>query len=479
MNLHPLSVPYRVLENASRLVFIAIFSLVSSSSGGGPSPLVFLGILLFGTAAAIAWEVAYVGRFAYDLTADTLDIDSGVFSRRAREIPYERIQNVDITQNVVQRALGIAEVSIETAGGSDTEANLRYVSRAEADRLQRELSDRTGRTSPDEAEGEPAAAETLFAISERELGVLGLVSADLRVLGLVTVALSTVAPRLAREFAPPFNLVSLAGPAVALLAILAFWAVSAVSSALRYWGFRLSRDDGDLRYERGLLQRYNGSIPVEKVQTLRLQENVLARVLGYATLVVETAGYGPGNGDGQAQSAVPIAKRERALALARELEPVGDLSFSRPPKRARTRYVARYGTAVAGLTAALWVVETLTGLVPLWYLAAALLVLVVPAAHLTWANRGYHVDDEYVVTRNGFWRRETVVVPYDRVQTVTNTQTVFQRRRRLGSLVVDTASSGGLFGTEAVAVDIDATRADDLRETVAERFRRAVGSGRL
>jgi putative membrane protein len=469
VNLDGRSVPYRVLENASRLVFVALFGVVSSTSSGGsfdPGPL--LVIVALGTAAIVGWELAYVRRYTYELTEETFDIESGVLSRREREIPYERVQNVDISQNVVQRALDIAEVRLETAGGSGSEAALKYVSRAEADRLQEALS-RRKRPSTDDGRDVAVDDKTLFVLSRRELGVLGLVSADLRLLGLATIGLSAVAPTLARRLTPTVDLVSLAGPSLALAGLAGLWVVSAVAAMSRYWSFRLDRGDEELRYERGLIQRYNGTIPLSKVQTLRLRENVLARMLGYANLVVETAGYGPGD-DGGAQSAVPLAERDRALALARTLEPVGELSFTRPPKRARTRYAIRYGLAVGALVAVLGAIDAVTGALGPWYVAAGLFALVLPAAHLTWVNRGYDIDEDYVVTRSGFWRRETVVVPYDRVQTVENSQTVFQRRRSLGTLVVDTASSGGVFGTAAAAIDIDAGAAERLREAVVERF---------
>ncbi|MFT4880407.1 MAG: putative membrane protein [Salinirussus sp.] len=480
MRLSPRSVPVRVLENGGRVVFFAAVGIVSSSGGNLPPLSVVAGIVVLAAGLVAVWQTAYVRRFSYEVTENTLDIDSGVLSRREREIPYERVQNVDISENVLQRLLGLAQVRIETAGGSGTEARLRYVTRTEAGRLQELLGERKRRVAGEADSGVVAddtgaatETETLFSLSGRELGILGVVSADLRLLGLASVVLSGSAPQVAARLQPGPNLVSLAGPALALLGLLGLWVISAVTAVLRFYSFELRRRAGELRYERGLLQRYSGTIPVDKVQTLRLRENVLARALGYATLVIETAGYGPGQ-DGGAQSAVPLAKRERALALAREVEPVGALEFRRPPKRARTRYAARYTLAVTGLLAGLWVVNTLTGRLPLWYLAAGLLAAVPPAAHLAWRHRGYHVGDAHFVARNGFWRRETVVVPYDRVQTVADSQSAFQRRRDLGTVRVDTASSGGFFGSAAAAVDIDGDFSEELRERVHGRFLRAL-----
>jgi putative membrane protein len=469
MKLHPRSVPYRVAENGVRLAGLVLFGVVTSASTG-PDPVAGgtgVGLVALARARTFGGELARHHRYDYELTADTLDIRSGVLSRREREIPYERVQNVDVAQTVVQRALDIAAVRIETAGGSGSEAHLRYVGRAEADRLQNEVS---RRKRPTADEDEPDRGTHLFTLSEREHLVLGVVSADLRLLGLLTVGLSVFAPRLARGVAPQYDLVSLFGPGVAVAAIAGFWVLSGLLQILRYYGFTLTRREDELRYERGLLQRYTGTIPLPKVQTVTLRENVLARAAGYGSLVIQTAGRAA-SGDGDTvESAVPIAKRDRALALAREVEPFGDVSLKRPPKRARTRYAVRYALGLLAVVAVLRAAHAATGAVSLWYLPLAGLVAVPVAAHLAWAHKGYHVDDEYVVTRNGFWRRRTMVVPSDRVQTIFSSQTVFQRRRDLGTVTVDTAGGGGLGAGDAVAVDIDAGTADRLRERVAENL---------
>ena len=477
MKLDRRSIPYRILANGGRIVGILIFSLVTSASSGGTllGNLLFLfGLVVVGVALGVGWELARFRRFDYDLTADTFDLRSGVFSRREREIPYHRIQNVDIGQNVIQRGLGIAEVSLETAGGGSTEAQLRYVSREEANRLQDEISRRKRGSAPEE-DTETAAGETLFALSEREHVVLGVVSADFRFLGALSVIASVLAPQIAEAFAPETELLLVFGPATALVGLVAFWMLTGFLQVLRYYGFELTQRGDELRYERWLLQRYSGTVPLSKVQTVSIQENVLARALGYASVVIQTAGYAPGQDGSQVESAVPIANRDRAFSLARAVEPFDEIEFERPPTRARTRYIARYTLALLGVTGLLRLGHAVTDALSLWYVPLAALLAVPVAAHLKWKHLGYYADDDHVVTRRGFWRRRTVVVPYDRVQTVLSSQTVFQRRRSLGTVTVDTAGSGGFASGDAVAVDIDTTVAEELRETLAASLQRALG----
>lgn len=487
MKLDRRSIPYRVIENGIALAAVAVFGFLGPTADQGLlGILVGAGIVLVGLVAVVGWQVARWRRFEYELSSDTFDIASGIFSRRHREIPYERIQNVDISQNPIHRLLDIAEVRLETAGGSQSEARLRFVSTAEADRLQDAITERKRR---DRAEGgertEAAPTESeLFELQNSELWILGAVTADLRLLGLLATVAPFVLPAVFEQIDATLTLLLIGGAVLVLGSTLALWVASGVYAILRYYGFRLFREGDELRYERGLLQRYSGSIPIEKIQTVSLAENVLARQLGYASVQIGTAGYAPGQSQTQrVQSAVPIAERDRALSLARQVEPFGDFDFERPPTRARRRYLVRYSLVVLGFVAVLGAVDFWTAWLPLWPAAAVLLVLVPPAAHLKWANLGYHAGDRHIVTRKGFWVRKTTVVPYHRIQTVLRSRTIFQRRRSLGTLVVDTAAGGGLRGSDAVALDIDADRAGEflveldghLQTALAER-RGRVGS---
>jgi putative membrane protein len=484
--LHPLSIPYRIVENGIGIVLILLFAggptfdAIADVVGVGPA--VALGLVI--VAAVVGYGIAYYRRFEYELTADTFDIRSGVLARRVREIPLRRIQNVDISQNVLQRALGIAEVRLETAGASGSEAHLKFVSEDRAGRLQREIS----RLSRSDAEGvaEAERFETVFEITERELGLLALVSADLRLVSALFFGASLFAPStvsmLGPEvffFGPETILGALFGPLVALGTILVLALVYGVVNATVYYGFRLHRAAAELRYERGLLQRYSGTIPLAKIQSLTITENVLMRALGYASLDIETAGRGGGDGDrGTSQSAIPLAERTRVFELANSLEAVGELTFERPPKRARQRYAVRYAGALALLASALYLVQTGLETSLFWWAPLGALVLVPLAAHLQWKHRGYHVGEDHVVTRNGFWVRRVTIVPYYRVQTVLSSETVFQRRRRLGTVTIDTAGARSLLGNDAKAVDVGTETIETLREQIAELLYDALGRQR-
>ncbi len=480
--LHPTSVAVRSVSRSlnTGLMFFIVGLLAAPGSATG-NLLLIGGMVLAGILVGIVYEFAYYQRFRYELTTDTFDVTSGVLARRDREVPLGRIQNVDVRQTLLSRTLGLAAVHVETAGGGQTEVTLQYVDEEDARRLRRQLrrgdgDADTSETASEEDRSVDEEEELLFEMEPRELAILSAFTIDPGASLLGGIALSfasgfdpgTLIPFDLLEDLPGTGLIAIAWGV--LLFLVAAWIISALLTLNRYYGFRLTRVDDELYYERGLLQRYSGTIPLDKVQTLTITESVPFRWFGYGSLAVETAGYAPGQGGRGTDSAIPLAGRDRVLTLARSIEPFSDLEFERPPRRARERYAVRYGLVVATLVAAGYLVVTWTALDARWYGLAMLSVLVPVAAHLKWANRGHRLDDGALLTRTGFVRRTTKVVPDYRVQSIVHTQTVFQRRRRLANVTADTASSAAFFGRAGTAYDIDADRGLELQAAIEERL---------
>jgi membrane protein YdbS with pleckstrin-like domain len=54
----------------------------------------------------------------YEFTKESLKIEKGVIIKKYKSIPYERIQNVDITRGIIARIVGFSTIDIQTAGYS-------------------------------------------------------------------------------------------------------------------------------------------------------------------------------------------------------------------------------------------------------------------------------------------------------------------------------------------------------------------------
>ncbi|WP_254862925.1 PH domain-containing protein [Halovivax gelatinilyticus] len=559
--LHPLSAVFLALNRGVAGLFILFFL---TSIVGGAIDVPFTGLPIFAAAIGFflgaAYGVAYYYRFGYELRDDTFDIASGVISRRSREIPYRRIQNVDIRQGVLFQLLGFATVTIETAGGGGSEGSLNFVSEDEAATLQHDIRKRTATATnnrkaarsrdseagvessepareaetdreversvkgpdgpadadvspddptraydrpgspdadpvrPDDARRESDAAfdtgyrtRKLFALNSRELLLYSFASFRPAALAAAGFLLFFGGEALLRYFllaAQPLGGPETIGAgttssylvlsAVSMVhAVAITYLLSVLYSFVSYYGFRLGKAGDDLVYERGLLQRYSGSIPLEKVQSVTISDNPIQRYIEYAGLWVETAGYGP-DSNGGSQSAVPLARLPRVHQFTERLTEIEPPTFERPTTVARRRYLARFTIVVTVLLVLAAVTSVVVDQFQSWWLVAALYVFVPPAAHLKWKHLGYYVGEDHLVIREGFWQRRTTVIPYYRVQTVSTRRSIFQRRLGLASLVVDTASSRTFFWSTPTIHDIDLAVSRSIHETTRERLQVAL-----
>jgi membrane protein YdbS with pleckstrin-like domain len=60
-------------------------------------------------------NMAY-NRWFYEFTKDGLKIERGIIWKKYSNIPYERIQNVDVTRGIIARIFGFSTLNIQTAG---------------------------------------------------------------------------------------------------------------------------------------------------------------------------------------------------------------------------------------------------------------------------------------------------------------------------------------------------------------------------
>ena len=100
-----------------------------------------------------------------------------------------------------------------------------------------------------------------------------------------------------------------------------WWPSSAGVSlgALRLNRFTLIRDGDVLRNSRGLLGKQTATIPVDRVQAVRIVEGFWRMLLGYCSLQVEVAGIGRVNAN--QRMLFPLVRTDRAESLIRRALP--------------------------------------------------------------------------------------------------------------------------------------------------------------
>lgn len=471
--LHPLTFLFQAFDEGQGFALPAL--LGGAWAGGGHMARMAVWMLALLVVPSVLWAVAEYLAFRFRLAGADLVLDYGVLRRHHRVIPLSRVQSIDVRQSALQRLLGVAELHVETAGGEATEAVLSVLDASEAEALRAELLSRRSAAEPSSV-GEPP--RMLARLSARDLALAGATSNEAGVvaallLGAVELAYqfglwrwpgldlhALVSDRPAMDL---FRTAALVGAAILLLA----WAFSIAGALLGYHGFTVERTREELRKRYGAIARREASIPLERVQAVKVRESLLRRPLGLVALEIETAGAAPGRGHHRgAEAYLPLARTgdvpRLVAAVLAELD-YGALRFRPVHPRARRRAFVRYAAALFGVTAILvfasgWAWLWLSSLAPLAWVAARLHV-----RHL-----GYAIAPGYVALRAGFLNRTTWLIPERRVQTLHLRETAFQRRLGLATLGVDTAAG------EAKVVDLDVREA---RALLAHLARAATGPG--
>jgi putative membrane protein len=183
----------------------------------------------------------------------------------------------------------------------------------------------------------------------------------------------------------------------ALLAVA--WLLSTAGVVVAFHAFTVARDEGRLRVRRGLLQRRETTIPVERVRAVSLVEGVLRRPFGLATLRIEVIGHAAE--PTAAQTLFPLLRRDEARAMLDALLPeLADNpdGLERPPARALRRYVLPWALLPLPL---------------LYFTPWALLLAPLGAAYGVARHRaaGWRLADGRLAVRSLLLARVTVLAP--------------------------------------------------------------------
>ncbi|WP_309114960.1 PH domain-containing protein [Saccharothrix sp.] len=432
---------------------------------------VFLGLLLLGRGET--WRIlASVGVIVaivvfgllrwvttrYRITADQVELHTGLFVRKRLAVPRDRIRTVDLTAKLGHRLFGLSAIRVGTGQrdqpGEDG-LTLDAVSSAEAERLRVLLLTRTTTTAapePKAAEGTVLSTWDTRWLRYAPLTLSGLVAVgalfglvvnyarelDVEVLGPMTDLAHWVVEQ------PIWLTVSVFTGAVLLIAGLG----SVLVYVVQFWGYRLTREPDDtVRVQRGLLTTRSVSVAEQRLRGVEIEEPLLLRAGRGAHAKTVTTGLGRKGESNLLLPPAPITEAHRvsALVLHQPTSPT-QATLRRHPIAALRRRVIRAITPVLVLTA------VVAYLAPSWtWLPIALLPVSALLAWDRYRSLGHALTDRYLLARQGSVIRETVALQRTGIIGWRISRSFFQRRSGLVTISATTAAGDGAYHVVDVA----------------------------
>ncbi|AZB41375.1 hypothetical protein CEF21_03065 [Bacillus sp. FJAT-42376] len=458
--LHPAAAIINFLKLLKEMIIPLVIFIFANRADG------MLGLLMYGGAGLfllllIVFSVIKWLKFTYRIEEDELRIEQGLFVKQKRFVPLERVQTIHTRAGVIQQLFGLVRLEIETAsGGPETEIELTAISKSQAAAIKKALYERkqiithSGASGVEGADPVPEKRH-LYKMTQKELIIGAATSSGI---GVVVSAIFAFGSQL-DEVLPVdsilkrFEFLTHSGAAflafIIFLGFLTAWLLSMAGIILKYARFSLEKTEEDLVISRGLLEKSQMTIPVKRIQAVKITENPLRQPLGYATVQVICAG-GKADSDGLSAAIFPFVKKRDAKRLLDEFLPQYAYSTEKisVPKRAKRKYVFRY-TWPAIIPAAV--------LIYFFHYWGLLSILLVPLfslfGYMAYKDTGYRLDGSQLTFYARAVSKYMVILPKKRMQEFQIHQHFFQKRGDLAT--ARTAVMSNVTGAHFTIKDLE------------------------
>lgn len=470
--MHPIAIFQLFLSQLKDIIFpfVALFFIGGKPSEWGPINFLISGVILiiFLTLGFLSWFY-----FSYYVVGRELRIENGIFVKKKRYIPFERIQSLDFTEGILHRPFGLVKVKIETAGGTDeAEAQLIAISKKDAAELKRYIQQQKREYTADQHDGELVEKEEqektiLYQLKGKELIILASTSGGVGVIVSAIIAFLLQFDELIPYDAVMGYMKQFITNGIAFISLIIFaiflllWVVSLVVTMLKYSNFMLVKGERDLIITRGLLEKKQITIPLQRIQAIKIKENILRQPFQLASVYIISASGSLTDNESTDVVAIPLIKRKKIATLIQQMvsEYVLPEKFISPPKHALGRYLIKsiwFGFIFPIPVACIY-------FFPPWgYLSLLLIIFFLLSGYISYQSAGWSLDGKQLTISSRQIDKVTLIMKKNRIQSLDYTEGIWQRKGDLASVHGVVAS--GLGGTHASVADIKKEDVDRIYE---------------
>ncbi|WP_154222277.1 PH domain-containing protein [Marinicella rhabdoformis] len=457
ISLHPSSPLFIFFEAVKKL----IVPLVASYYLGGThysGEWVFYGI----AALASIGTIAQYWFYHYWLEEDRIVVKSGILFKSLRQVPYDRIQNVNIEKNPLHNIFKVATLQIESASGSKPEAIIRVINRQQVEDIQHAIKhagnnlqkEHTHQQDDDVPPAKEATLETepLLQMSSGDVTRYGSIHWQALIPLAAVFGFAMQSEQLQHQFANfllglvmQIKTMTMIESKVinyavfGVITLFAVWLVSIIMAHLKLHGFTLREENKKLHAEMGLLTRLTANIPIKRIQLIRIKNSILHQLIKRQSISMETAGGVTAQTGMVMRWIAPMIKPNEVNPLIQTIEPhinMADLEWQSLSARAWIRLlkkISAFLTVLIALLSVVWTTQAAFALLsfPLWLWYAK-----------AWTKKARFAHNDHLIAfRSGILFHTISVVKINKIQTIHLSESPFDRRNNHGKLWIDTAGS--------------------------------------
>lgn len=403
-------------------------------------------------------------KFRFSIQEDAFHLDHGVIKLSHVEVPFERIQNINLQQNLLQQVLNVVGFDIETAGEGTAEIKIKALDKDFATALKSKLIEEKQKAQGDELnpENNEEASETqdkthstedslLFQLDFKSLIKVGVSSNLFKGVGLL-IAFFAYLYNFVMDFLTnifDFNLEedftnripeTLTFTAFLILSVIIIgFLITILTTVFKYFNLKIIKNQKNYEVEYGLFKRVNKVIKKTKTQIFEIRTNPIKNFFNIRSVFVSQASSTQLT-EKQKIGLVGLSEKNLGILFKSlfELE-LKDLRFEiyGSQNRLFLRYFYKNLALITGLSIAAYFVYfnwvSISGLLMIFLVLSWLAFLRVKKS-----NIGF--NSELISVRKGSIDTKFKIIEIHKLQSVRLSRNIFQQYNGHADLVLETAS---------------------------------------
>lgn len=410
--------------------------------------------LLIGVVAYLRYR-----NFTFFLDEDKQEfvIHSGILSKKRLSIGLDKIQQVSINQNIIQKLIGVYSLDVDTAGSGGKEVGIRAIDHNSAQILKARLLEReTERSETDPTSEVPEEnIKPIIKISLASLLKVGITSNYGRSLGILIAFFFTIYDNV-RDFVQNEMLseeqieqyivrgTMLGFMTVFFILFALTFLINLIRTVIRYFDLEVVKQRNSLLISYGLFAKKNTLLNPKKAQIVSYSQNFFQQKMNVLKMKIKQASSQEVKQDGKKNESSVI---EIPGANTTERDNILQVIYDKTIEKGKTfnpnyRYIFRgiYFGLIIPIVIVLFLgffvneeIKTYFPFIGLYVLVIGLLI------YFGFKNYRLFVHSDFIIKKRGAWDVEHQIIEPHKIQGITTKQYFWHKRSGVGHIILHTA----------------------------------------
>lgn len=414
------------------------------------SIFLFLGFIVL--IALFAYIKYYYFKYKFDFEKLAFVVHKGFLEKTNLSIPFEKIQQININQNLIHKLFNLYEIQMDTAGSSSTEVDIKAVSKSTANDFKviaREIKKLSLSATDSELLSKTDAS---FEIGLKTLIKTGLTTRYFETLSLIIGGLflglqllddyelrfTSDLTDIAKEADYSYGLITYLVLGVIATVLL----INLITTVVKFYKYKATRSSKNLEIKYGLIKTKSVLLSPQKVQQFKTTQNWFQKLLNILDIKINQA-----SSEGYTTKYIGSNVKVPGCDLAQKQilfdfiygKAVGEEIILRPNFK---KFIINFIFFSLLPSTALLLIHLNIDFFKGQYWRLFVLFFLILTLYASWRfykNNALFISKNFIRSQSGFWDVTTTHVEHYKIQSAIISQPIWYKNSDLGDLLIFTA----------------------------------------